>query len=151
MLVSIQQFVWQVSRTHEERAILVLLSQSAHPHSLNTGAPGCLAGNPWKKRPSLGFTTTGEQIPIEIHYRSLFNYMITNVTLDHRILIRMFYWCFNAITKTYWLATLPYKMEKVLLSAQSWKERYKNRNFNFNLCVNSVFVVRTVSSISLIW
>ncbi len=26
--------------------------------------------NPWKKCPSIGFTTTGEQIPIEIHYHS---------------------------------------------------------------------------------
>ena len=28
-----------------ERAILGLPSQSAHPCSINTGAPGCLAGN----------------------------------------------------------------------------------------------------------
>ncbi len=30
-----------------------------------------ISNYPWKKRPSIGFTTTGEQIPIEIHYRSL--------------------------------------------------------------------------------
>ncbi len=28
-----------------QRAIMGLLSQFAHPRSLNTGAPGCLAGN----------------------------------------------------------------------------------------------------------
>ena len=27
--------------------------------------------NPWKKCPQIGFTTMGEQLPIEIHYRSL--------------------------------------------------------------------------------
>ncbi len=64
---------WLFSRQHcGHQWCSISVSNYTRPLLLHTKGH---TSNPWKKRPLIGFTTTGEQIPIEIHYRSL--------TFDH--------------------------------------------------------------------